>query len=170
VHRLSLCGCVVICSDFLRLSAPLFCATESEQQQDARRLADTLTGRTFAAASDKLPAVSSSTDLSVDAVSGPASSSSDAVGRGTGAFSGGAVLLTRVKCLVSMTTPRDVRLHGAAITPSFVEFDMQTEGFGCLYLPSIAPQGPVTPSVVSAGMIGGTDQTVVTGIGTGTFS
>ena len=166
----SLCGCVVICSDFLRLSAPLFCATESEQQQDARRLADTLTGRTFAAAIDKLPAVSSSTDLSVDAVSGPASSSSDAVGRGTGAFSGGAVLLTRVKCLVSMTTPRDVRLHGAAITPSFVEFDMQTEGFGCLYLPSIAPQGPVTPSVVSAGMIGGTDQTVVTGIGTGTFS
>ena len=77
------------------------------------------------------------------------------------------MLLTRVKCLVSMTTPRDIRLHGAAITPSFVEFDMSCEGFGCMYLPSIAPQGPVTPSVVSAGMIGGTDQTVVTGIGTG---
>jgi len=77
------------------------------------------------------------------------------------------VLLTRVKCLVSMTTPRDIRLHGAAITPSFVEFDMSCEGFGCMYLPSIAPQGPITPSVVSAGMIGGTDQTVVTGIGTG---
>jgi len=83
------------------------------------------------------------------------------------AFNGGPVLLTRVKCLVSMTTPRDIRLHGAAITPSFVEFDMRLEGFGCMYLPSIAPQGPVTPSVVSAGMIGGTDQTVVTGIGTG---
>jgi len=44
---------------------------------------------------------------------------------------------------------------------------MSSEGFGCMYLPSIAPQGPVTPSVVSAGMIGGTDQAVITGIGTG---
>ncbi len=72
-----------------------------------------------------------------------------------------------VKCLVSMTTPRDVRLHGAAITPAFVEFDMSAEGFGCLYLPSIAPQGPPTPSVVGAGMIGGSDSGVVGGIGTG---
>ena len=80
---------------------------------------------------------------------------------------GGAVPLTRVKCLVSMTTPRDVRLHGASITPAFVEFDLSAEGFGCLYLPSIAPQGPPTPSVVGAGMIGGSDPGVVGGIGTG---
>jgi len=163
---------------------PLFCATESEEQQDAKRLADTLTGRTFAGTIDKLhPVLSSSSlsntdvsqssvdvltgntlkptasDINVGSLSKPSSSPSS--------LNGGPVLLTRVKCLVSMTTPRDVRLHGAAITPSFVEFDMSCEGFGCMYLPSIAPQGPVTPSVVSAGMIGGTDQTVVTGIGTG---
>ncbi|VDQ06903.1 unnamed protein product [Trichobilharzia regenti] len=28
-----------------------------------------------------------------------------------------------------------------SISPSFVEFNMSTEGFGCLFLPSIAPQG-----------------------------
>ena len=83
---------------------------------------------------------------------------------------GGAVPLTRVKCLVSMTTPRDVRLHGTSITPAFVEFDMTSEGFGCLYLPSIAPQAPPNPSVVSAGMIGGPDPAVVGGIGQGAES
>ena len=44
------------------------------------------------------------------------------------------------QCLVSMTTPRDVRLHGATITPSFTEFDMISEGFGCMLLTSISPQ------------------------------
>ncbi len=62
-----------------------------------------------------------------------------------------------------MTTPRDVRLHGASITPAFVEFDLSAEGFGCLYLPSIAPQGPPNPSVMGTA----TDQTVVGGIGAG---
>lgn len=59
---------------------------------------------------------------------------------------GGAVSLTRVKCVVSMTTPRDARAHGATDCPSFVEFDMSVDGFGCLFLPAIAPQ-------VSAGKI-----------------
>lgn len=67
VHALS------ACSDFLRLGVPLFCAAESEEQQDAKRLADTLTGRTFAATIDKLMPVSSSSSLSVTDVS-PASS------------------------------------------------------------------------------------------------
>lgn len=40
------------------------------------------------------------------------------------------VPLTRVKCLVSMTTPHDIRLHGSAVTPAFVEFDTSLEGFG----------------------------------------
>lgn len=79
---------------------------------------------------------------------------------------GEAVPLTRVKCLVSMTTPKDARMHGSAVTPSFIEFDMTAEGFGCLYLPSIAPQGPPTPSVVS-GVVGGSDPVVIGGIGTG---
>ena len=60
---------------------------------------------------------------------------------------GGAVSLTRVKCVVSMTTPRDARAHGATDCPSFVEFDMSVDGFGCLFLPAIAPQ-------VSAGKLG----------------
>jgi hypothetical protein len=63
---------------------------------------------------------------------------------------GGPVPLTRVKCLVSMTTPRDVRLHGTTLT-----------------LPSIAPQGPPTPSVVGVGMVGNVDTSIVGGIGTG---
>ncbi|XP_069124433.1 WD repeat and FYVE domain-containing protein 3-like isoform X2 [Argopecten irradians] len=79
---------------------------------------------------------------------------------------GGVVPLTRVKCLVSMTTPKDARMHGLAVTPAFVEFDMSAEGFGCLYLPSIAPQGPPTPSVVS-GVVGGSDPIVIGGVGTG---
>lgn len=42
-----------------------------------------------------------------------------------------AVPLTRVKCLVSMTTPHDIiRLHGSALTPGFIEFDTALEGFG----------------------------------------
>ncbi|XP_035824115.1 WD repeat and FYVE domain-containing protein 3 isoform X2 [Aplysia californica] len=79
---------------------------------------------------------------------------------------GGTVPLTRVKCLVSMTTPRDSRMHGSTVTPSFVEFDMSAEGFSCLYLPSIAPQGPPTPSVVG-GVVGSSEPTVIGGIGTG---
>lgn len=51
------------------------------------------------------------------------------------------------------------------MTPSFIEFDMSAEGFGCLYLPSIAPQGPPTPSVGSG--VGGSDPVVIGGIGTG---
>ncbi|XP_056017801.1 WD repeat and FYVE domain-containing protein 3-like isoform X2 [Ostrea edulis] len=78
---------------------------------------------------------------------------------------GEAVPLTRVKCLVSMTTPKDARINGSAVTPAFVEFEMTTEGFGCLYLPTIAPQGPPTPSVVSG--VVGVDSTVIGGIGTG---
>lgn len=43
---------------------------------------------------------------------------------------GSTVPLTRVKCLVSMTTPHDIRLHGSAVTPAFIEFDTSLEGFG----------------------------------------
>ena len=79
---------------------------------------------------------------------------------------GGTVPLTRVKCLVSMTTPRDARMHGATVTPAFVEFDMSAEGFACLYLPSIAPQGPPTPSVVG-GVVGTSEPIVIGGVGSG---
>ncbi|KAL6737025.1 hypothetical protein Aduo_010703 [Ancylostoma duodenale] len=49
---------------------------------------------------------------------------------------GGPVPLQRVKALVSMMTPRDQRLSHA---PSFVETDLAMEGFGCLFIPSLAP-------------------------------
>ena len=68
-----------------------------------------------------------------------------------------------------MTTPRDSRMHGSSVTPAFVEFDMSAEGFSCLYLPSVAPQGPPTPSVVS-GVVGTSEPTVIGGIGTGIYT
>jgi hypothetical protein len=75
---------------------------------------------------------------------------------------GGPVPLTRIKTLVSMTTPKDFRAQSSYTLPPFVEFDMSAEGFGSLYLPSIAPQSPTAPSVVST-----IDSSVLGGIGAG---
>ena len=61
--------------------------------------------------------------------------------------------LFRLKSLVSMSTPKDVGRSGSALPP-FVEFDMQPEGFGCLFLPSVAPQC----SLLQQGSIGGDGQ------------
>ncbi|XP_013358180.1 PREDICTED: WD repeat and FYVE domain-containing protein 3 isoform X2 [Chinchilla lanigera] len=77
---------------------------------------------------------------------------------------GSTVPLTRVKCLVSMTTPHDIRLHGSSVTPAFVEFDASLEGFGCLFLPSLAPHNAPTNNAVTTGL---TDGAVVSGIGSG---
>ncbi|XP_051026473.1 WD repeat and FYVE domain-containing protein 3 [Acomys russatus] len=77
---------------------------------------------------------------------------------------GSTVPLTRVKCLVSMTTPHDIRLHGSSVTPAFVEFDTSLEGFGCLFLPSVAPHNAPTNNAVTTGL---TDGAVVSGIGSG---
>ncbi|XP_077131917.1 WD repeat and FYVE domain-containing protein 3 isoform X2 [Ranitomeya variabilis] len=74
------------------------------------------------------------------------------------------VPLTRVKCLVSMTTPHDIRLHGSSVTPAFVEFDTSLEGFGCLFLPSLAPHNAPNSNAVTTGLM---DGTVLSGIGTG---
>ncbi|XP_072570551.1 WD repeat and FYVE domain-containing protein 3 isoform X3 [Paramormyrops kingsleyae] len=74
------------------------------------------------------------------------------------------VPLTRVKCLVSMTTPHDIRLHGSSVTPAFVEFDTSLEGFGCLFLPSLAPHNASTNNVNTSGVSEGA---VVSGMGTG---
>ncbi|XP_050299394.1 WD repeat and FYVE domain-containing protein 3 [Anthonomus grandis grandis] len=75
---------------------------------------------------------------------------------------GGPVPLTRIKTIVSMTTPKDFRAQASYTLPPFVEFDMSAEGFGCLYLPSIAPQSLSAPSVV-----GGLETHILGGIGTG---
>uniref|UniRef100_A0A1A8MNN4 WD repeat and FYVE domain containing 3 n=1 Tax=Nothobranchius pienaari TaxID=704102 RepID=A0A1A8MNN4_9TELE len=74
------------------------------------------------------------------------------------------VPLTRVKCLVSMTTPHDIRLHGSAVTPPFVEFDTSLEGFGCLFLPSLAPLNAPTNNTNTSGV---SDGAVVSGMGAG---
>lgn len=74
---------------------------------------------------------------------------------------GGPVPLTRIKTLVSMTTPKDFRAHGSCTLPPFVELDMSAEGFACLYLPSVAPQSTTPPTVVTA------DNSVLGGIGSG---
>lgn len=76
-----------------------------------------------------------------------------------GCRGGGPVPLTRVKTLVSMTTPRS-----QSTCPPFTEFDMSAEGFGCLYLPSVAPQSPSAPTVTS---LTSPDTTVIGGIGGG---
>ncbi|KAK1892234.1 WD repeat and FYVE domain containing protein 3, partial [Dissostichus eleginoides] len=77
---------------------------------------------------------------------------------------GSTVPLTRVKCLVSMTTPHDIRLHGSAVTPAFVEFDTSLEGFGCLFLPSLAPHNAPTNNTNASGV---SDGAVLSGMGTG---
>uniref|UniRef100_A0ABM5FZY4 WD repeat- and FYVE domain-containing protein 4 isoform X1 n=1 Tax=Pogona vitticeps TaxID=103695 RepID=A0ABM5FZY4_9SAUR len=40
--------------------------------------------------------------------------------------------------LISMTTPRNLQPQSSCLTPSFVEFDMSFEGYGCLFLSSLA--------------------------------
>ncbi|XP_025205063.1 WD repeat and FYVE domain-containing protein 3 [Melanaphis sacchari] len=78
---------------------------------------------------------------------------------------GGTVPLSRVKTLVSMTTPRDPCMLAL---PPFFEMDLSSEGFGCLFLPSIAPQSPISgPSVVNVATLTTPDMNVIGGIGTG---
>lgn len=82
-------------------------------------------------------------------------------------FGGGAVPLTRVKCVVSMTTPRDARAHGTSDCPSFVEFDMNVDGFGCMFLPAIAPQVSAGIATVSSVMAPAAVMGGVPGVGVG---
>ena len=74
------------------------------------------------------------------------------------------VPLARVKSLVSTTTPKSfshsASIHqsqtfstGARPTPAFVEFDMSAEGFGCLFLPSLAPHNFQSGSEIGNGSI-----------------
>ncbi|XP_027627322.1 WD repeat- and FYVE domain-containing protein 4 [Tupaia chinensis] len=59
--------------------------------------------------------------------------------------------------LVSMTSPRNLQPRRAALAPSFVEFDMSVEGYGCLFIPTL-----------STVMGSSTEYSVSGGIGTGT--
>lgn len=71
--------------------------------------------------------------------------------------------LNRVKCLISTVSVAKPHADTA-----FVEFNMFAEGFGCIFLPSIAPQLISQPSLVAMGMVSvGNDVTVNGGVGTG---
>nr|XP_054773448.1 WD repeat and FYVE domain-containing protein 3-like [Lytechinus pictus] len=147
--------------DFLRLGKPLNCyPLEGNGDQDTSE---------ETSPTKSLDSQMSTTSISPQTPStGNSNNHHQAVTAGSGATAQGhEVPLTRVKCLVSMTTPRDVRLATSSLTPAFVEFDMSAEGFGCLYLPSMAPQVSPAQSVVSVGMAGGGDGTISSGIGSG---
>eukprot|EP00094_Tigriopus_californicus_P005213 TCALIF_05026-PB protein Name:"Similar to WDFY3 WD repeat and FYVE domain-containing protein 3 (Homo sapiens)" AED:0.04 eAED:0.04 QI:7/0.93/0.68/1/1/1/16/134/3650 len=84
--------------------------------------------------------------------------------------------LTRIKTLVSMTTPRDIHTQTNSILPPFVEFDMAPEGFGCLYLPSVSPCSSPHMSSASSSVVSGVghhlsstsqEGTIIGGIGLG---
>ncbi|XP_026576266.1 WD repeat- and FYVE domain-containing protein 4 [Pseudonaja textilis] len=49
-----------------------------------------------------------------------------------------AMALQTAMSLVSLISPRSLHLHSACLAPSFVEFDMSLEGYGCLFIPSMA--------------------------------
>ena len=77
--------------------------------------------------------------------------------------------LTRIKTLVSMTTPRDA-VQNNSILPPFIEFDMAPEGFGCLFMPSLAPSNPTSSQnavVSSLASMEASGAGVVGGIGAG---
>ncbi|PKU32193.1 wd repeat- and fyve domain-containing protein 4 [Limosa lapponica baueri] len=66
---------------------------------------------------------------------------------------GSTLALQTAMSLISMTSPRHFQLRSAALAPSFVEFDMSMEGYGCLYLPTLATVlGPNAEQSVSGGI------------------
>ncbi|XP_019355019.2 WD repeat- and FYVE domain-containing protein 4 [Alligator mississippiensis] len=66
---------------------------------------------------------------------------------------GSAVALQTAMSLISMTSPRNFQLHNTSLAPSFVEFDMSAEGYGCLFLPTLATVlGPNTEQSISGGV------------------
>ncbi|KAK2523488.1 Wdfy4 [Columba guinea] len=68
-----------------------------------------------------------------------------------------ALALQTAMSLISMTSPRNFQLRSTALPPSFVEFDMSMEGYGCLYLPTLATvMGPSAEQSVSGGIGMGT--------------
>uniref|UniRef100_A0A8C9P8F4 WD repeat- and FYVE domain-containing protein 4 n=1 Tax=Spermophilus dauricus TaxID=99837 RepID=A0A8C9P8F4_SPEDA len=55
--------------------------------------------------------------------------------------------------LISMTSPRNLQPQRAALAPSFVEFDMSVEGYGCLFIPTLSTvMGINTEYSVSGGI------------------
>ena len=74
---------------------------------------------------------------------------------------GGYLPLNRIKTIVSMTTPRDLHIQNNTILPPFIEMDMAPEGFGCLYLPSMAPTSAHSVSVVGVSALASQESSVI---------
>ncbi|XP_071954048.1 WD repeat and FYVE domain-containing protein 3-like isoform X2 [Antedon mediterranea] len=148
--------------DFLRLGSPLNCKTWDDQYK-------TVTDNNSSNSSSPLDMLNSLIDSperknSINETTPPPAKCACNIC----STEGSTVPLTRVKCLVSMTTPRDVRLNSSSVTPAFVEFDMSAKGYGCLYLPSISPQATPTQGVVGAvGITSGSDPSIISGVGSG---
>ncbi|CAH8514552.1 unnamed protein product [Dicrocoelium dendriticum] len=109
--------------------------------------------------------------------------------------SGGPLPLSQVKCLIATATPvcavvaRPTASSASSLSgtsahttetsfyestqqtrtnpPPFVEFDMGPEGFGCLFLPSIAPQGPASVANLSGAASIPESEILTGGVGTG---
>lgn len=63
-----------------------------------------------------------------------------------------ATALQTTLSLISMTSPRNLQSQRAALTPSFVEFDMSAEGYGCLFIPTLSTvMGTSTEHSISGG-------------------
>nr|XP_048277565.1 WD repeat- and FYVE domain-containing protein 4 isoform X3 [Myodes glareolus]XP_048277566.1 WD repeat- and FYVE domain-containing protein 4 isoform X3 [Myodes glareolus]XP_048277567.1 WD repeat- and FYVE domain-containing protein 4 isoform X3 [Myodes glareolus] len=68
-----------------------------------------------------------------------------------------ATALQTTLSLISMTSPRNLQPQRAALTPSFVEFDMSVEGYGCLFIPTLSTvMGTSTEHSISGGTGSGT--------------
>lgn len=164
--------CFLLHRDFLRLGNPLNCKSISHHEESAAE--DTIVQSDPARGNSLYLALPSKNSEEVDLLnSANIVKENDGLKKSnsTAALSESeecpTVPLTRVKCVVSMTTPRDTRLTDATSLPAFVEFDMNVEGYGCLYLPSIAPQATTSQAVVTVGMNTGNSGETHGGIGTG---
>uniref|UniRef100_A0A8C8RKD3 WD repeat- and FYVE domain-containing protein 4 n=1 Tax=Pelusios castaneus TaxID=367368 RepID=A0A8C8RKD3_9SAUR len=66
---------------------------------------------------------------------------------------GSAMTLQTAMSLISMTSPRNFQPHTTSLAPSFVEFDMSLEGYGCLFLPTLSTlMGPSVEHDISGGI------------------
>ncbi|KPM06463.1 PH domain associated with Beige/BEACH domain containing protein [Sarcoptes scabiei] len=81
--------------------------------------------------------------------------------------------ISRIKSLISIATPKDATSN-LLLHPPLTEFDMNQEGFSCIFIPSIAPISTANssnaPSSILTGAIVGNPDIPVTvngGIGTG---
>ncbi|KAM4852716.1 WD repeat- and FYVE domain-containing protein 4 [Thomomys bottae] len=66
---------------------------------------------------------------------------------------GSTTALQTAMSLISMTSPRSLQPQRATLAPSFVEFDMSVEGYGCLFIPTLSTvMGTSTEYSVSGGV------------------